>query len=349
MFRFKSINNKVHWVLVLAFLSTSVNIPQVHAGELVVASLPAPGSMLTLSAAYNPAHLMGLTIHPDSPLKFDFLIHKGDGNLTQEQKKTEYTKLIKYFMASLTISDKDQWVNLSPYEHERIIADNFGKTEMGRDLLAQDYILKQITSSLMYPESGLGKKFWDKVYATAYAKYGKVNIPVNTFNKVWIVPDKATVYESKGTAYIIQSHLKVMLEQDYLAANKNMSSPNASAKQSPQGIIGDPILKMDSRFPSGLRQSRRRGNDSVNKVVREIILPALEKEVNDGKNFAQLRQIVSGMILATWYKKALKESLLGKIYADKAKVKGVGIPSKMDPRLHGDDIEAIYQQYLQYL
>jgi len=44
------------------------------------------------------------------------------------------------------------------------------------------------------------------------------------------------------------------------------------------------------------------------------------------------------MILATWYKHALKGSLLGKIYANQAKVKGVD----QDPRVN----EQIYQQYL---
>ena len=32
----------------------------------------------------------------------------------QEQLKTEATKLIKYFLASLTIPEKDLWVNLKP-------------------------------------------------------------------------------------------------------------------------------------------------------------------------------------------------------------------------------------------
>lgn len=73
-------------------------------------------------------------------------------------------------------------------------------------------------------------------------------------------------------------------------------------------------------------------------VIRAIILPELEKEVNEGKNFANLRQMYSGMILATWYKRALKESLLGKIYADKSKVKGVD----QDPKTN----EEIYQRYL---
>lgn len=45
------------------------------------------------------------------------------------------------------------------HEKERVIPNEFGQTEMGRDLLAQDYILKQLMASLTYPESGLGKKF----------------------------------------------------------------------------------------------------------------------------------------------------------------------------------------------
>ena len=40
----------------------------------------------------------------------------------------------------------------------------FGQTEMGRDLLAQDYMLKQLTASLMYPEKELGQEFWNRVY-----------------------------------------------------------------------------------------------------------------------------------------------------------------------------------------
>ncbi len=120
--------------------------------------------------------------------------------------------------------------------------------------------------------------------------------------------------------------MKVMLEEDYLSLQKHsgLSSPNANGLSFPNASVGNP----------GINKAHTLGSQ----VVREIVLPALEKEVNEGKNFAQLRQIYSAMILATWYKKALKESLLGKIYADKAKVKGVD----QDPKAN----EAIYQQYL---
>ena len=46
------------------------------------------------------------------------------------------------------------------------------------------------------------------------------------------------------------------------------------------------------------------------------------------------------MLLATWYKEALKESLLGKAYADQNKIKGVDIEDK-------ESKEKIYQQYLE--
>jgi hypothetical protein len=45
---------------------------------------------------------------------------------------------------------------------------------------------------------------------------GPSNIPVNTFNKVWILPDDALIYEKGNTAYVLKNHLRVMLEEDYL-------------------------------------------------------------------------------------------------------------------------------------
>ncbi len=309
----KHFRKAISLVLIAAFIGSSLYVPQAQAGEMVMPVIPKPGIMVNLSPAYTPAYLKGIVIHPENALKFDFLVHKGDGNLDQDQKKEEYTKLIKYFLASLTVPDQDQWVNLSPYEKDRIVADDFGKTEMGRDLLGQDYLLKQITASLMYPESGLGRAFWDKVYQRAYQEFGTTNIPVNTFNKVWIVPDEALIYESGNTAYVVKSHLKVMLEEDYLSLKKHTAIENPDSKQNALHSVSS-------------------------KVIKEIILPEIEREVNGGKNFAMLRQVFSGMVLATWYKMALKESLLGKVYADKAKVQGVN----QDPKNN----EAIYQRYL---
>ena len=180
--------------------------------------LPPPGTMTSLSQAFTPIILKGIRVHSDNPFLFDFILDNGNTGVEGKNLKNEATKLIKYFLTSLTTPENDMWVNLSPYEKDRIVPEKFGETGMGRDLLAQDYLLKQLTASLLYPENKLGKIFWDKVYDQAYRQYGTTDIPVDTFNKVWIVTDKAVVYENSQnhSAFVTDSHLKVMLEEDYL-------------------------------------------------------------------------------------------------------------------------------------
>ena len=114
---------------------------------------------------------------------------------------------------------------------------------------------------------------------------------MNTFNKVWIVPEKAVVYENAkaGTAYIVESKLKVMLEQDYLSLHKHVFARNDVAS------VGA-------------------------NIIREIVIPELTKEVNYGQNFAQLRQVYNSLILATWYKNKIKDSVFRvRVYGDKNK------------------------------
>ncbi len=300
--------------ILVSFVLSCAMPPQGFAQAMTAVGLmPEPGVTVALSSGFTPASLQGMVIHPTEPFKFDFIIHRGDASMTDDQKQAEYTKLIKYFLASLAVPDTDQWVNLSPYEQDRIVPDNFGLTEMGRDLLAQDYLLKQISASLTDPDTDLGKKFWDGVYAQAYQKFGTTDIPLDTFNKVWITPDKAVVYEKGNTVVVLENHLKVMMESDYRSMQANVLAT---------GIVED--------------------NEAVKiskQVMREVIIPAIEKEVNEGKNFAPLRQVYSGMLLATWYKMALKETILGKLYADQGKVKGVD----QDPKNN----QTIYEQYVQ--
>ncbi len=301
--------------------------------------LPAPGVMVRLSPEFNPPILKGIKVHPDNPFKFEFIMDLGDGSKPPfSDMKSESTKLIKYFLASLTIPEKDLWVNLSPYEKDRIIPQSFGLTEMGRDLLAEDYMLKQITASLIYPEDEIGRKFWKRIYEEAFKKYGTTNIPVNTFNKVWIVPEKAVVYENvkAGTAYVVDSKLKVMLEQDYLSLEKHTDGVVASeAKQSFKEIAASPSAALRSTSRNDISNISALGSQ----IVREIVIPELTKEVNEGKNFAHLRQIYNSLILATWYKKKIKDSILERVYADKNKVAGVNID---DPK----EKERIYEKYL---
>ncbi|MCK4883142.1 MAG: hypothetical protein KAS92_08975, partial [Candidatus Omnitrophica bacterium] len=91
----------------------------------------------------------------------------------------------------------------------------------------------------------------------------------------------------------------------------------------------DQVLEEDAEVISGI----------TSEVVREVLIPEIEREVNEGETFANLRQIYNSMILATWYKQNLKESLLGQVYVDQNKTKGVDVEDKQIK-------EKIYGQYL---
>jgi hypothetical protein len=275
----------------------------------MVSLLPVPGVMTGVTPAFVPASLKGVRLMPGGDgLRLEFVLTKGQDAPGHALASENVDRLITYFLSALTLPSEQMWVNLSPYENDRIIPDQFGLTAMGRDLLAQDYILKQLTASLIYPDKDLGKKFWDEVYKRAHDKFGTHDIPVDTFNKVWIMPDKATVYENGMTGFIVKSRLKVMLDSDYLAMDKN--------------------------------GSRDISQDISKQIMREIIIPAIEKEVNEGAQFATLRQIYDAQVLAVWFKTALKASVLGQVYADQGKVKGIDVNTS-------DVNEAVYARYLQ--
>lgn len=275
--------------------------------------LPAPGVRVAPSPTFHPVLVKGMTVYPDDPFRFEFIVESGDAEISLSGINHEAQKMAKYFLTSLTVPQGDLWVNLSPYESERIIPPDLARTEMGRELLKQDYLLKQLTSSLMYPEQKLGKTFWDRIYSKARARYGTTDIPLETFNKVWILPDHAQVYEDQATVYIVQSRMKVMLDHDYQALRQ---ADDLSAR---------------AHTPAELPISAE--------IVRDLILPEIEREINEGENFAPLRQIYNALILAKWYKETLRDSFLGQVYVDLNKVRGI------------DDVDAtiqerIYDQYM---
>jgi len=279
--------------------------------------LPAPGTMVAPTQGFVPTLIKGIEFHPENPFQLDFIIHTGEESLRGEALNTEALRVIKYFLASLTVPEDQMWVNLSPYEQDRIIPEAFGQTGMGLDLLAEDYLLKQLTASLMYPEEDLGKKFWQRIKERAKAEYGLTQLPMDAFHKVWIVAKDAQVLEQGSRAFVINSSLEVLTEEDYTAA-KEMLGQDPSTTDAPKTAL----------------------SQVQSEVMREMILPEIEREVNEGKSFARLRQIYSAMILAAWFKITLRESLLGQVYVDQNKTTGVeGADQALDKN-------AVYQQYL---
>lgn len=236
--------------------------------------LPEPTSVVAVSRQYNAPFLRGIKLDEDNPFKIEFLVDTASKN---DISKQEASSLIKYFMAALTVPAEALWVNLSPYEHDRIIPEKLGKTDLGEVLLKQDYLLKQVSASLTHPETEIGKDYWSAVDMT------------QTYNKIWVVADKADVYKRDNSVLISEATLKVMTEEDYLARENSTISSN---------VI------------------------DASDVLRNKILPAIEKDINYGKNFSKLRQVYSAVILASWFKDMFMDDIYGS-YVDRQKISGL--------------------------
>src|SRR3984957_14821548 len=119
--------------LILCFFLTTLGpLPNAHADTVL--DLPTPGTMVSVSPSFEPALIKGLTVHKDNPFLFDFIVDPGFSTVIpakagiqyQEHLKDQADRMIKYFFASLTLPDKDIWVNLSPYEKNRMVPVTLG-------------------------------------------------------------------------------------------------------------------------------------------------------------------------------------------------------------------------------
>ncbi|MEI8012987.1 MAG: hypothetical protein WCI27_11020, partial [Candidatus Omnitrophota bacterium] len=99
-------------------------------------------------------------------------------------------------------------------------------------------------------------------------------------------------------------------------------------------------LKKQAATTSTLDPTENKSHAVASQVMREVIIPEIEKEVNQGQNFAPLRQMFYAMILASWYKLAFKDALLNQVYSDRGKTGGAlaDDPASQDK---------IYAQYVQ--
>jgi hypothetical protein len=286
-------------VMVCLLLCVTLGVSAVSAQ---VPALVLPAGIGPVGEVSHPLLLHGLKLNVNAPLSLEALVDMGEASDGRSSAvRDEAARQMRYFLAALAVPEDDLWVNLSPFEADRVVPPALGRTELGQGLLAQDYVLKYVTSLLLHPDDAVGRRFWAGVYKTAAEKFGGVDIPVASLNKVWIMPASADVVErpvdASGTLCVVVSgaRLKVMLESDYTAMRQ----------QAPQTVSGDDPGEVSKR------------------IMREVVLPALDEEVNQGKNFGRLRQMYHAMILAHWFRTSMRGGTLDQAYVGRGGVDGI--------------------------
>ena len=198
-------------IAVAAVFFVSIYFSELLLVDHAAAALPVPGKMVGISKNYSPSLLRGIRFDQNDPFKLEFVFDKGDDILFTRNEKEE---LIRYFLAALAIPEKKLWVNLSPYEPDRVINDNVVNTDIGKTLLSQDYLLKQLASSLTHPDTLTGRAYWSELTADSL----KLNaIQSDALNKIWIKPDKISLYDDGSLIFVSDAALKV--ESESLSQN----------------------------------------------------------------------------------------------------------------------------------
>lgn len=305
-------------VLLLIFLiiSTSLTsylIKGYHSGYADIVNNPLinPISKLNLKPGINQELnplIRAMEFSPKDPLHLKFYFDK---KINRNLPHKDLQRIIKYFLAFLAIPSDKVWVNLSPYEKGKIMPEVLEKLDIGKDLLIQDLLLKQLVSYYISPETDSGKKFWQYITCQIDKSSCSNNSVMGIFNKVWIVPDKALVCEAKhndnnSLAFIKEARLKVMIDDNCL---------------------------------SGVKLSDRRINQKIKEAFKHKILPLIEEEVNKGRTFIVLRQLYYSLILAYYFKNKMNSQENFRKYIDREKISPLQISNN-------NFQECIYKSYL---
>jgi hypothetical protein len=256
--------------------------------------------LLRRTPRHVPARLLGIVVRPSDPSWFMPLPQVGDSSLTGEALDRERQRLIGYFFTALAVPGEDMHVNLSVHERSRILPRTLAGAPLGRVLVEQDCLLKQFTASLLHPDTSTGKEYWRRLRAAARRLGLDDRLPLDTCQKTWIVPGNATVtqkepgqpfclplpagfevQEEDWAAWVISCRMNVMCETDYVALGQIESRPASN------GADGLHTVFLE--------------------VFREVLLPEIEAEVNEGSHFAPLRQIYHSLTLAKWYRENLAD------------------------------------------
>ena len=206
----------------------------------------------------------------DSGQGLQYAFSAGPGGPANEKNAAAGVKAAKLssdaFFVWLSMPRSTFWVNLNPTEPDRIVDADLGRTDVGRVLLQADLQLKKTTASLIHPKTRLGKKFWNRIGGRCMSF------------RTWIVPGRARVNEQGDQLYVLDAPLKVRMESQHLSGQGSEGAASCKDRSDP-------------------------GSEERNEeTFRDLILPGIERAVNHGAQYADLRRVYLSRVAAEWYR-----------------------------------------------
>lgn len=208
------------------------------------------------------------------------------------------------FMTGLSVHDNKFWVNLNPWEADRIIDNELEQSDVGRIMLEADLRMKKDFSNYENPcTNETGKALWDLLdkKREALAQQCMSNFPGEVRNvdsirfrpvtRHWIIPDKVYAYTNGSQIYIINSTLTI--------------SSEPIADHSAFELKDQDIGTLSNGCLEELNRSAKEYGEYYKDLNDHMILPYVISDVNNAERYEDLRNVYTALALAQWYKSSI--------------------------------------------
>ena len=201
------------------------------------------------------------------------------------------------FLTGLSLPNNKFWVNLNPWEPNRITDADLSHTDVGRIMLEADLQMKKDFCKYEDPcKSKIGNKFWkllgkkhQDLVNDSMKKYpGEIqngtNVRFAGVTRHWIVPDKIKAYGSGDEIYIDNSTL-------------NVSSEPVS-EHSYYDIVNQDTSSISKECLEDLNKSVKIYGNYTKELEDQLILPLVVRDINSEDAYSELRQVYVSLALA---------------------------------------------------
>ena len=208
---------------------------------------------------------------------------------------------LDFFFTGLILPNSRFWVNLNPWEPERIVDEDVGITDVGRIMLEADLQMKRDFCKHENPcQSEIGERYWasldnkrEQLVSECMNNYpGQIedtdNVLFAAATRHWIVPDEVTARGDGDEVYIIDAIMDIYSEPVYEHSTFKIANQSKT-------LISEDCLEC-------LSEAAREYGRYAMELEEKLVLPLVVKEVNSGEDYSDLRQVYVSLALAQWYK-----------------------------------------------
>lgn len=205
------------------------------------------------------------------------------------------------FVTGLSLTNDKFWVNLNPWEPNRVIDEQLARTDVGRIMLEADLQMKKDFCNYANPcTNETGKALWsllEKKQKTLVQMCMEkfpgeikdiINVRFGAATRYWIIPDEVNILTNGTEIYITNSTLNIRSES--LVEHSLFVLDNQDNNSLSKGCLDE----LNSSAKEFSRYSRE--------IQDRMILPFVVADVNHDEKYEDLRNVYNSLALAESYK-----------------------------------------------